>query len=70
MIRLCVQDIDFGYSTITVASGKSDKHRRVMFTACKVSPLKDQLKETQRIHTLDLENGFGGVYLPNTLARK
>lgn len=70
LVRLRVQDIDFGYSTITVRSGKGDKDRRVMLPASTFSLLKDQLKETQRIHTMDLENGYGEVYLPNALARK
>lgn len=70
LVRLRVQDIDFGYSTITVRSGKGDKDRRVMLPASTFTLLKDQLKETQRIHTMDLENGYGEVYLPNALARK
>jgi len=70
LIRLRVQDIDFGYSTITVHSGKGDKDRRVMLPASTFKPLKDQLNETHRIHTMDLENGYGEVYLPNALARK
>jgi|GEM_PF-3678090 len=28
---------------------------------------KDQLQETQRIHTMDIENGYGEVYLPKAL---
>ena len=70
LVRLRVQDIDFGYSTITVRSGKGDKDRRVMLPASTFSMLKDQLNETQRIHTMDLKNGYGEVYLPNALARK
>ncbi|MEA1989309.1 MAG: integron integrase [Pseudomonadota bacterium] len=70
LVRLRVQDIDFGYSTITVRSGKGDKDRRVMLPASTFNLLKDQLNETQRMHTMDLENGYGEVYLPNALARK
>ncbi len=70
LVRLRVQDIDFGYSTITVRSGKGDKDRRVMLPASTFSMLKNQLNETQRIHTMDLKNGYGEVYLPNALARK
>jgi len=70
LVRLRVQDIDFGYRTIIVRSGKGDKDRRVMLPASTFSLLKDQLQETQRIHTMDIENGYGEVYLPNALARK
>ncbi|VAW49081.1 Integron integrase IntIPac [hydrothermal vent metagenome] len=33
LVRLRIQDIDFGYNTITVRSGKGDKDRRVMLPA-------------------------------------
>ena len=70
LVRLRVQDIDFGYNTITVRSGKGDKDRRVMLPASTFTLFKDQLNETQRIHTMDLENGYGEVYLPTALSRK
>lgn len=70
LVRLRVQDIDFGYNTITVRSGKGDKDRRVMLPESTASLLKDQLNEVHRIHSNDLENGYGEVYLPNALARK
>lgn len=50
LVRLRAQDSDIGYNGITVRSGKG---------------YKDQLNETRRIHTDDLKNGFGEIYLPN-----
>jgi len=70
LVRLRVQDIDFGYHSITVRAGKGDKDRVVMLPPSTIEALQTQLAETKRIHDIDLNNGFGEVYLPNALERK
>jgi integron integrase len=67
LVRLRVQDIDFGYQSITVRAGKGDKDRVVMMPPSTMDALQEQLDEARRIHDLDLSNGFGEVYLPNEL---
>ena len=70
LVRLRVQDIDFGYHSITVRAGKGDKDRVVMLPPSTIEALQAQLTETKRIHDIDLSNGYGEVYLPNALDRK
>jgi integron integrase len=69
-VRLRVQDIDFGFSQITVRNGKGGKDRVVPLPARLAAALKDHLAEVRRLHEADLREGFGEVYLPPALARK
>ncbi len=70
LVRLRVQDIDFEYSQITVRDGKGKKDR-VTPLANKITPLlKAHLLQRKERHVTDLKEGFGGVYLPNALAKK
>ena len=41
-----------------------------MLPAALVGELQRQLERVRRIHAIDLESGFGDVYLPFALARK
>ncbi|MBW5290166.1 MAG: Integron integrase IntIPac [Candidatus Ruthia sp. Asou_11_S2] len=70
LVRLRVQDIDFDYRQITVRDGKGKKDR-VTPLATKIAPLLQvHLEQRKEVYQLDLDNGFGGVYLPNALAKK
>ncbi|SMN11064.1 Integron integrase IntIPac [uncultured Candidatus Thioglobus sp.] len=70
LVRLRVQDIDFEYAQITVRDGKGKKDR-VTPLAQKVIPLlQEHLEQRKERHNLDLQAGFGSVYLPNALAKK
>ena len=69
-VRLRVQDLDFGFSQITVRSGKGDKDRVVPLPAKLVPDLQAHLADVRRLHEADLLEGFGEVYLPPALARK
>jgi integrase len=55
-VRLHVQDIDFGYHSITVRAGKGDKDRVVMLPPSTIEALQSQLTETKRIHDIDLSS--------------
>ncbi|OIR25494.1 integron integrase [Bathymodiolus thermophilus thioautotrophic gill symbiont] len=70
LVRLRVQDVDFDYCQITVRDGKGKKDR-VTPLAKKVIPvLQAHIAQRKMTHKQDLEAGFGGVYLPNALAKK
>lgn len=69
-IRLRVKDIDFHYDQITIRDGKGAKDRVTMLPRSLVEPLQKQLKKAKHIHEMDLDEGYGEVYLPNALALK
>ena len=69
-IRLRVHDIDVAMRQITVRQGKGNKDRITTFPDSQWTALERHLVRVQRLHTRDLEAGFGAVYLPNALARK
>ena len=69
-LRLRIQDIDFAMRAVTVRSGKGNKDRITTLPASLINPLKEHLARVKLIHTQDLKNGYGEVYLPNALARK
>jgi integron integrase len=69
-ISLRVQDIDFDRNSITVHDGKGAKDRVTMLPASLKKPLKEHLERVQAIHTKDLLDGWGDVYLPGALSRK
>ena len=70
MIRLRVQCIDFGTSTIIVRNGKGDKDRTTILPELIKEPLQQHLEEVKKLHEEDLIAGYGEVFLPDALARK
>lgn len=69
-LRLRIQDIDFDYNQIIVRSGKGEKDRKTMLPLSLKSPLKTQLEKVKIIHTEDIRDGFGEVFLPYALSKK
>ena len=69
-ISLRIKDIDFGYHQIIVRNAKGMKDRVVPLPAALVDNLKQQIDHCKKLHTEDLEAGFGDVYLPFALAEK
>jgi integron integrase len=69
-VRLRVQDVDFDYRQINVRMGKGGKDRPVPLPARYEARLRAQLEAVRRLHEQDLAAGYGGVYLPESLARK
>lgn len=69
-LRLRVQDIDFEYKQITVRSGKGNKDRVTTFSTKLMPQIESHLQRVQLIHTKDLLDGYGSVYLPNALDKK
>jgi integron integrase len=69
-VRLRVQDIDFDYGQIIVRDGKGQKDRVVPLPEKISESLKKNLEQTRKLHTEDLSQGLGRVYLPEALQRK
>lgn len=70
LLNLRIKDIDFEMNTLTVRSGKGDKDRTTLLPTSLLVPLQHQIMEVQKLHSRDIEDGFGEVYLPNALAQK
>jgi integron integrase len=68
--RLRVKDIDFSRNQIVVRAGKGNKDRHTMLPAAAKQPLLRHLQAVKRQHEEDLNQGLGGVSLPNALERK
>jgi integron integrase len=69
-IRLRVQDVDFGQGRIFVRGGKGGKDRTVVLPEAVRAALVDHVERVKALHTTDLREGFGEVYIPEALARK
>jgi integron integrase len=69
-VRLRVKDVDLGYLRITVRDGKGAKDRVTMLPVNVAKALERHLQKVKAQHEDDLEAGFGGVFLPNGIARK
>lgn len=69
-VRLRVKDVDYQMKQIVVRSGKGAKDRITTFSAKIISLLENHLKKVKIMHSQDLAQGYGAVYLPHALARK
>lgn len=70
VIKLRVKDIDFGMNVILVRHGKGNKDRVTLLPQKLINALKNQLDLVAAMHSIDLKDGVGEVYLPNALAKK
>lgn len=69
-VRLRVKDMDFETNTITIRDGKGNKDRVTMLPSSLVFPLKEHLIQVKQNHSIDMQKGYGKVYLPDALERK
>ena len=69
-LRLRVKDINFPKREIVIREGKGFKDRVTMLPASLVAPLDTHLNRVARLHSRDLAEGYGEVYLPYALERK
>jgi integron integrase len=67
---LRVKDIDFDNGMIHVRQAKGNKDRIIPIPDDLIEPLQKQVKNTERIHAWDTEDGTARVELPNALERK
>jgi len=70
LLRLRVQDIDFGNGYFTVRAGKGDKDRTTLLPVSVRDELKVHLQGVRQIFDQDLEDGHANVWLPGALAKK
>jgi integron integrase len=70
LLRLRVKDLDLERRQITVRGGKGDQDRVTMVPDRLAEELKAHLENLRERHTLDLQSGYAGVWLPEGLARK
>lgn len=69
-VRLRILDIDFDYQQILVRDAKGKKDRVVPIPKVLIPTLKEQIEKVKGLHSEDLEEGFGSVYIPDALSRK
>lgn len=69
-IRLRIQDVDFGQGRVFVRGGKGNKDRTVVLPEAIRPRLADHIARVEALHEKDLREGFGSVYIPESLARK
>ncbi len=69
-VRLRVKDLEFERRQIIVRDGKGGKDRITLLPDQVIGDLRNQLLKAKELHKLDLEAGYGEVYLPFALERK
>ena len=69
-LRLRVKDVEFERRELIVREGKGNKDRVTVLPENLIKPLQDQIERARKLHRLDLEAGFGEVWLPDALAIK
>jgi len=69
-VCLRAKDIGFGYRQVCVRPGKGNKDRVTILPESLITRLEWHLERVCRLHTQDLEAGFGSVDLPHAMVRK
>jgi integron integrase len=69
-LRLRVQDLDFDYLQVLVRHGKGGKDRVTMLPRLLVEPLRSHLEVVRERHRQAVRAGYGGVELPEAVAKK
>lgn len=70
VVRLRVLDLDFANRQLAIRDGKGNKDRSTLLPEVIHAPLQTHLEKVKALHTKDLSNGYGSVYLLEALARK
>ena len=70
VVRLRIQDVDFGYQQIIIRNAKGNKERIVPLPVKIANSLKKQILDVKAQHDIDLQNGYGSVYMPAELVKK
>jgi integron integrase len=69
-LELRVKDVDFEQREIRLRQGKGRKDRVTPLPEACVPTLRDHLGRVRALFELDVREGYGGVLLPDALARK
>jgi len=70
VLNIRVKDIDFGFDKVYIWDSKSLKDRTIPLPISIKEELKLQVEKAKEMHAVDLENGFGTVWLPHQLKKK
>jgi integron integrase len=69
-VRLRVKGVDRERAELLVRDGKGRRDRVTILPGAIVGPLRAQIAGVERVHEVDLRQGFGSVSLPTALERK
>ena len=69
-LRLRVKDVDFSLSQVIVRDGKGGRDRITILPDSIRLSMQRHLAKVKALHKLDLDEGYGEVYLPFALERK
>ena len=69
-VRLRIKDVDFNVKQLVVRNGKGNKDRVTPLPEKIIPHLQKAIEHAQQLHTYDLAEGCGEVYLPYALHRK
>jgi len=69
-VRLRVKDVDCERAELLVRDGKGRRDRVTILPGALMGPLRVQIAGVERVHEVDLRQGFGSVSLPTALERK
>jgi len=69
-LRLRVKDLDFAQQQVFIRDAKGAESRITTLPECLIERLKQHLQGAKRLHQLDLEAGYGSIYLPFARDRK
>jgi len=70
VLNLRLKDVDFGFDKVYVWDSKSLKDRTIPLPQKLKAKLLEQVDIVKNIHKLDLENGYGNVFIPHALEKK
>jgi len=70
LTHLAVDQLDFGRLQVMIRQAKGQKDRATILPKSIVERLKDHLGNVRRCHERAMREGYGGVELPDALARK
>jgi integron integrase len=65
-----IKDLDFNQNQILIREAKGNADRVTLLPARLIEPLQAHLRRVRQLHTQDLKNGYGTVYLPTAFDRK
>ncbi len=68
-VRLRIKDVDFDRKRIHIL-GKGEKWRSTILPEPIISDLRSHIEKVKMLHSRDLDEGFGEVYIPPALGRK
>ena len=69
-VRLRIKDVDFGQGKIFVRGGKGGKDRTTYLPRFVRDDLHRHIERVKALHRIDLDEGFGEVYMPGALGKK